>query len=531
MLQAKSLFRFFANDRPSWILLGLCAVLLIYAPRVGFKGDRPIRISRETTFLTEPLGPDGYVDYRAALENAASRGVTPDNNAAVLIWQAVGPSTVVRHHESEYFKLLKIDPPPVSGPYFRPVSAFRIKPLPPNLSPGQPDPNNPQWQLYKASSRPWSKQEFPAVAAWLKANSASLQQARKASLRSQYFSPLGFAADGMPDDGLFFAPTPLTDALVNLQYLVLADAMLDVDEGRLDDAWDDALTCRRLARLITSGKVPVDYRVGQWFAEGSVEIDLAILGSDRLTAEQLRRFNRQFSDWPQLPGCGAAIQSGRLMFLADWVTFARFNRAPPMIDISLAKMRVWNPDTHVDWNAALRLTNSWFDRVEKAVAISSPIDRRRAMAALSAEMQEANRAITDVPYNPFANPDSAASRLSVNMLATTIFPNLATFTDAEDEYLERVDMCRLAFALAEYRMDRGQYPATLAALAPHYIKSIPQDRFSGAEFQYRLEADRFMLFDTDPTYKRFWSFDDGGEVFTGRRQGIQLLTKQHKPVR
>ena len=41
-----------------------------------------ITIGKETTYITEPLRPDGYPDYVAALNRRASEGVTPENNAA-----------------------------------------------------------------------------------------------------------------------------------------------------------------------------------------------------------------------------------------------------------------------------------------------------------------------------------------------------------------------------------------------------------------------------------------------------------------
>src|SRR5437870_5722081 len=48
-------------------------------------------ISKETTYLTEPLDKDGYIDYRAALNKLLSKGVRPETNANVLLWKAIGP--------------------------------------------------------------------------------------------------------------------------------------------------------------------------------------------------------------------------------------------------------------------------------------------------------------------------------------------------------------------------------------------------------------------------------------------------------
>lgn len=50
----------------------------------------PVRvtISKETTYITEPLRPDGYPDYIRYLNKKLSEGVTPENNAAVFYIRA-----------------------------------------------------------------------------------------------------------------------------------------------------------------------------------------------------------------------------------------------------------------------------------------------------------------------------------------------------------------------------------------------------------------------------------------------------------
>lgn len=79
----------------------------------------PYTISQETTRVAGPLRPDGSVDFVAALNARLSEGVTPENNAAVVLWRAMGPPP---HSKDEYrgrfFKLLGIPPLPEQGEYF-----------------------------------------------------------------------------------------------------------------------------------------------------------------------------------------------------------------------------------------------------------------------------------------------------------------------------------------------------------------------------------------------------------------------------
>src|SRR5262245_38359275 len=106
--------------------LGICLLLLLFLlglalsarrSAVGGKGRPAITISRETTHLTEPLRPDGYVDYLAAINDELSAGVTPENNAAVDLLYAFGPDTIPPDIRREYLRRLGVAAPPELGDY------------------------------------------------------------------------------------------------------------------------------------------------------------------------------------------------------------------------------------------------------------------------------------------------------------------------------------------------------------------------------------------------------------------------------
>ena len=92
----------------AWLLFGDHSAANLAA---GKTADGAITISEETTFLTEPLDADGYVDYIAALNAAASKDVTPENNAVVLLAQAFGPPDFHDRFRPAYFAALGIPPP------------------------------------------------------------------------------------------------------------------------------------------------------------------------------------------------------------------------------------------------------------------------------------------------------------------------------------------------------------------------------------------------------------------------------------
>ena len=66
----------------------------------------PFTISKETTYLTEPLTEDGYVDYVAALNKICSDGVTPKTTQRSSSSRRSGPNTIKEKYRNVYHKML-----------------------------------------------------------------------------------------------------------------------------------------------------------------------------------------------------------------------------------------------------------------------------------------------------------------------------------------------------------------------------------------------------------------------------------------
>ena len=111
------------------------------------RADIAPAISKQTTYLTKPLRADGYPDYAAAMNRRNSAGVTPENNAAVLFWQAVGPNAIPKWSRQRFFQQVGIPQPPETGEYFVELSAY------------------PRWRESKLkSTRPVGKPSYDARA-------------------------------------------------------------------------------------------------------------------------------------------------------------------------------------------------------------------------------------------------------------------------------------------------------------------------------------------------------------------------------
>ena len=154
------------------------------------KSKPPFTISKDTTYLTEPLRADGYVDYVAALNKICSEGVTPENNAVVLLVQAFGPEIFGSDTRQRNYRMLGIEPLPEKGDYLIPYEKFHpeVKTEKDEMedeSKAARDRVEQQEEIdkfYKTMTTPWSAKEHPRYAEWLKANQKPLEKIREAAL-------------------------------------------------------------------------------------------------------------------------------------------------------------------------------------------------------------------------------------------------------------------------------------------------------------------------------------------------------------
>lgn len=110
--------------RHPWVVVGgvmllIVAILVVTViTSAMFRGGADnIRISRETTYLLEPLRDDGQVDYLAALNQTNSRDLNPEDNAMVWLMRAFGPNEIDEETRGPYLHALGVGPLPEDGDY------------------------------------------------------------------------------------------------------------------------------------------------------------------------------------------------------------------------------------------------------------------------------------------------------------------------------------------------------------------------------------------------------------------------------
>src|SRR5262249_4579359 len=193
-------------------------------------------IAKETTYVTGPVDPDGYVDYETALNERLGKDVTPENNANVHLWKALRPEPKRMPMPAEFFRWLQTPEPPARGEYFVDLTGYANETL--QFKAGAPI-DELRKERFWATRRPWAEKDYPRIAAWLKANAQPLALSSTATKCPDYYNPLVSNKSG--EEGWYGLIGALLPAAVKcegeLAPALAARAMLHAGEGRWDEAW------------------------------------------------------------------------------------------------------------------------------------------------------------------------------------------------------------------------------------------------------------------------------------------------------
>jgi hypothetical protein len=463
-----------------------------------------VTISKETTIVTEPLRSDGYVNYLAALNLRASEGVTLDNNAAVLFWQAIGPKKIHSDMRTRFFQMLKMTPPSVRGDYFVSLEDYAEQ----RRDVGNADmPACVSDQLAITTQRPWSKEEFPLVAAALAVNENPLALLVKASKRARCYHPL--LADDSNEGRLLDTNVWYQELTHHVGDALVSRAMFRLQQGASDKCWEDLLACHRLARLTGQGPFLLDGLVALSIDKCARAGDRALLAHARLTAAQAAKMREDLARLPPLPDFVDKINVGERFTFVDLLSAAAHDGFDPSIDRHsqyMADACAKNTaSASLDWDLMFRMGNSWYNRV--VAAGSKPIRRERLaeLSKLEQEVIELSKTHYDWKSNLAATLFDKWSEKTANMTICNFAPATSVL-ETEDLGKMEAELIQLGFALAEYRADHSAYPRQLTELSPHYVALLPIDVFAnGAAVHYRRQGDGYVL------YSVGWNGrDDGG---------------------
>ena len=508
------------SGRKKWALIIIAVIVLGIIAKICsvVRFGPPVTISRETTYISAPLRPDGLPDYIAALNQRSSEGVTPENNVMTLFWQAVGPGEIDEEHREEYFRLLGIPEPPEQGDYFitsdkheKTILARWAARQSPDEAIGEQDPEmllNEQFST--ARRRPWSRDEFPEWAEWIDANEKPLTLLIEATRRPCHYNPWF-------GEYLIASPLPGRVCARDVARALVARAMLRLNDGDTQGAWADLLACHRLGRFVGQGPGLVEALVSMTIEGIAYKGDQALLEHGQFDSDQLACMRKELSALPKVTTMVDVMNYGERFICLDVI----LNMAKEGPNAAIegvandggteASLQKSLTSVALDLNLMLRLQNTRCDHIVDACRLPTRAGRMAALAKLEKDLEDEiqkSRHWTSLVRGALWDSRATMTRVMGLMMAAIIQPSTSAGLEARDRAAMRFELTKLAFALAAFRADNGEYPEKLDTLAPKYMESLPKDIFNGdADLHYIQRDDGFLLYSVGSN-----GVDDGGKT-------------------
>jgi hypothetical protein len=519
--------------RRRWLWISLATFLLLLV--IGFiyaawPGRSTFTVSPETTYVTGPLDNDGYVDYVTALNERMRGNIKPEENANVLLWQALGPHPEDKTWSEEYFVWLGAPRPPENGEYFVWYKDYLEK-LEKNGELDSEKREDLVNRMYKAAVWPWLAQDEPELAEWLKRMEKPLAVAIAATRRPKYYNPLVPQPSKDGSRGMAaFSLLPSAQACRGIGHALACRAMLRLKDGKTEEAWQDLLACHRLGRLVARGGDLLELLAGISI-DGMAHKAVTFLYRSKLTSDEIRKCWHDLEQLPPMPTVAEKLDlTGRFGFL-DTVMYlaSEWPAGDDPVGGSSGPRRksFWQNlfTRNVDFDPALRNANGWYDRLVANARLSDRIARKKEWDAMETELK-ALKPQMDMGLaarSLFMGPRQRGEVIG-NILLGMYLPASGKLVTATERSEQVHRNRRLAFALALYHADHGRYPEKLAELAPKYLDTIPDDIFSGKPLIYKPNGNGYLLYSVGAN-----GVDDGGRSFGDDPPGDDLVIRMPVP--
>jgi hypothetical protein len=499
------------------------------SPRKEGAAKRGYTISKETTYFTGPLKPDGRIDFVAAINEHFGEGVTESNNAARIIIPLVDSSAwSVAEDRARVFASLGLSledfaEQPTLVEYRTYVDSLSL--------------NLDQWnEAYIAAlERPWTDDEFPELKNWLDANREPLARVSEASRRDHFHVPL-IVPSGEPS--LAAIRLDHIQHMRGIARMFAARAHNHIAHQRWNEAWADVLTMTKLGRLVGQGPTMVENLVG-----------LAITGMSCASANEfIAAAGPAAVDWEQLRGdweTGPITDLGRSLGITERAMFIQLACSvleTESVNGALQQIMTGDPDSprldtqlvsrtlrgmltggEAKLDDALRFANQAYDQTVAVLQVPDAASREAAMDEMEKRIQVV---ITDPEEGTVATlvrafsapPEEPAEQFS-KVLLSLVFPSARLVSRAEYRHQASLNQVDLALAARQLQSQTGHLPRSLRELEPLVDEATMNQPSVDEPIVLRPDGDGIVIYHWCSNRS-----DDGGAINaeSGKDFGVRL---------
>ncbi|MDX1962388.1 MAG: hypothetical protein SFX18_04500 [Pirellulales bacterium] len=469
------------------------------AARDATKSAPPFTISQETTYITEPLNPNGYPDYVAAVNKELSKGVTPENNGAAVVLAIIDPHAEPK--SDNLYKLLKVERP-TSG-YLQSYKTFISEKLTrdgyeADTAAYLATEKRLEDQFDAALTRPWTEEEFPPVAEWLKQQQPALETFKKIRQKDRWFVPLE-----LDPERLSFMEIRLS-LQHQMRDIACAQAILALREighqryAQAAEVIADSLHWLRISQPAWAFIEKIINVNNHSTAHDAPLMHLTYAApSGAIDVEGLVKLHGSIdkSTWNKI-----LHHYDRMNILSIMCEMAQYGynwSTIPGEKLTVGADQQFN-DT-VDFDVMLQTINGYYDRKEEILRLSTAEERWKAFEELKQKVAKDRQGIKDsgLLYKAMLVSMSKEERSRACAALTYTIMTTGFNHGIQMKLLQRLELQanlqRANLALVRYRAKHGKYPLDFAELKSEGIEALPRELIVEGPIKYKTDGDNFVL--------------------------------------
>ena len=421
-------------------------LILLAIDLVLVRVRRTIHPRFDTTRIVSPTTPDGSIDYLMAVENYFARGVTPQNNAAIPILQALGPAALPKNQPRDGITdRLGMAHLPDTGDYYITYRQYFTQHPAHDIDPTQPLPDTITLK--------------PEMTQWIEANQKPLALFTEASKRSRFFIPFN---GGNRASLLISVLLPQVGLLNDARWALLTRALIRLNAGDSAGFVQDIATSHRLARLMAHDSTIISRLVGVAMERSTCRLERYGIANGKLSPQQLRDMLADLNTMDDLPMMSDCVDFGERFMALDVMQYLSKSNAQDQAHLvnGILSQSVPVIPTAAFWfwpipyDECLQDLNHFYD--EQLVIMRKP--------TYSMQFEAWNLFDQELAKNAPSTP--VARFISPKWPAQLLIPGLKTCTLKVDVARTEGELTQVSLALALFKHDHHVYPAALSELTP-----------------------------------------------------------------
>ena len=451
----------------------------------------PITISESTTWVTEHVDEDGFVDYEEAINVRQSQGKSPDQNAALGLVRAFGLSSLSEKNRMQYLHDLQADVSEIVGDDGQPDAANRHFETLADLANG----HGASELLNKVYDKPWARneQDMARVNEWLASNDLPVKAALEAIDLPDFYFPVH---RDVVNDWFFVGNQQFLNKCRELSTFLNIRAMRALGENDIESAARDSLAIRKLARKLSAGAMPFELYVSYEIELRAVSIEKRLLNGGAMTAEQAIAYRDRLKTLPTRGDMAEKLNSGLRLMMLDSVNRLAKQKFAPTDSQQNQQPRHRDPYVlfkkfNVDFDEAMRQVNLRLDQVIDAIV--QPCARDRVNALRQIGIRPPQKPALALVSELLMRSSSARGKILADMITGYVLPAQESFVLKECDLAAYDVLIPLAFTLRARNENGSAYPASIAELTPDLIAEIPLSPFDLSPLEYEKTESGFEL--------------------------------------